>query len=436
MYTAEMRLSALAADLRGGKKDLMQFVHELCDRIEEVDPQLHALVPERDRRARLVKEAEDLLQRYPDPGNRPALFGIPVGVKDIFRTEGLPTQAGSLLPSSLFDGHEAHAVSVLREAGALLLGKTVTTEFAYFEPGPTVNPHHTDHTPGGSSSGSAAAVAAGFCPLALGTQTVGSVIRPAAFCGIVGFKPSYNRIAKDGVIACSPSLDHVGLFAQDVASIPLPASLLCTDWQDPAQKEQMSFETLVLGVPDGPYLSQMPAEGLQRFEAHLRQLEKAGWRVERVSAFEHLNEIVEQHEHLMAREMADVHADWFARYAPLYRPRTKENILRGQKISDQELAETRHARLAHRQALEKRMDDAGIDLWVCPSTLGPAPQGIDSTGDPAMNLPWTNAGLPAITIPVDQSENGLPIGLQFVGRFGQDEQLVYWAEKISHSIGM
>ncbi len=141
---------------------------------------------------------------------RPPLFGIPIGIKDIFHVNGFSTHAGSRLPPKQLMGEEAKCVSDLKKAGALILGKTVTTEFAYFEPGPTMNPHNPNHTPGGSSSGSAAAVAAGLCPLALGSQTIGSIIRPASFCGVVGYKPSYDRISRDGVIPVSPSLDHIG----------------------------------------------------------------------------------------------------------------------------------------------------------------------------------------------------------------------------------
>ena len=166
---------------------------------------------------RLRREASDLLRRYPDPMARPPLFGALVGVKDIFHVDGFVTRAGSELPPELFAGPEASCVTALRAAGALILGKTVTTQFAYFAPGPTRHPLSTTlgetRTPGGSSSGSAAAVAAGFAPLALGTQTIGSIIRPAAFCGVVGFKPSFGRVATDGVIPLSPSADTVGWLA-------------------------------------------------------------------------------------------------------------------------------------------------------------------------------------------------------------------------------
>src|SRR5690606_4480690 len=217
MFVQAMPLARTAEALRSGELKLIDFIEQVLKRLDDIDPQIQAFLPEEGRRERLLREAEALQARYPQPAERPPLYGVPVGVKDIFRVDGLPTRAGSNLPPELFDGPEAWCVSALKGNGALVLGKTVTTEFAYFEPGPTRNPHHPAHTPGGSSSGSAAAVAAGMCPLGIGSQTIGSVIRPAAFCGIIGYKPSYGRIDPEGVIHCAPSLDHVGLFAQDVA---------------------------------------------------------------------------------------------------------------------------------------------------------------------------------------------------------------------------
>src|SRR2546428_11304423 len=257
MLISSAPLAPTAAALRSGQLDLLTYIDEMCNRIDAAEPLIHALLPEPGRRQRLLSEAEVLQKRFPDPASRPPLYGILLGVKDIFHVDGFPTRAGSQLPAELFAGPEAACVTLLRNAGALILGKTISAEFAWIEPGPTHNPRNLDHTPGGSSSGSAAAVAAGFCPLALGTQTIGSVIRPAAFCGIVGFKPSYGRISTDGMVFFSPSLDTVGFFTQGVAGIALVAPFLCKDWK-PAVLETLP----VLGVPDGPYLEQASTEAL------------------------------------------------------------------------------------------------------------------------------------------------------------------------------
>src|SRR5436305_8436203 len=202
--------------LRFGILPLSRYINALCDRIEGRDAEIQALLPEPGRRERLLREAAALEARYPVPAERPPLFGIPVGVKDIFHVDGFVTLAGSELPPELFAGPEAAAVTRLREAGALILGKTATTEFAFLAPASTRNPRNPAHTPGGSSSGSAAAVAAGFCPLALGTQTVGSSIRPAAFCGVAGYVASRGRVSLDGILPFSPSLDQFGMFAPAV----------------------------------------------------------------------------------------------------------------------------------------------------------------------------------------------------------------------------
>ncbi|HEX9135013.1 MAG TPA: amidase [Ktedonobacteraceae bacterium] len=416
------QLLGTAAALRTGQLELLAYIHELCDRIDAAESRIQALVPETDRRARLLAEAQALQERFPDPANRPPLFGIPVGIKDIFYVDGFPTRAGSQLPQELFVGPEGDCVRSLHTAGALILGKTVTTEFAYFEPGPTRNPHNLDYSPGGSSSGSAAAVAAGFCPVAIGTQTIGSTIRPAAFCGIIGFKSSYGRIPMTGGILCSETFDHVGIFTQDVAGMEWVASLLCKNWQN---VEMGVFDALpVLGVPDGPYLAQASPEGLAAFEKQLMLLKKAGYTVRRVRAMEDIEVINQWHSRLVFAEMAQVHSKWFARYASLYRPRTAAAISEGQEVSAEELLVLRASPAKLRAALETLMAQAGIDVWVCPSAPGPAPEGIASTGSPLMNLPWTHAGMPAVSLPAGRAANGLPLGLQCVGALMADESLL------------
>jgi len=428
MLITRAPLAPIASALRNNQLDLLAYINELCDRIDAVDPVIHAFLPEEGRRERLLAEAAALQARFPDPANRPPLYGVAVGVKDVFLVDGFPTQAGSLLPPELFVGPEAACVTLLRRAGALIVGKTITTEFAFFEPGPTRNPHNLNHTPGGSSSGSAAAVASGLCLLALGTQTNGSTIRPAAFCGIVGFKPTYGRIPADGLIFSSPSLDTVGFFTQDSAGVALVAPVLCQNWQN----EKMQAHGLpVLGVPDGPYLEQADAEALAVFETQLARLAKAGYGVRRVPAMPDIAAIIERHNLLVAAEMARGHRDWFAQYESLYRPLTAQAIRKGQGIGEEELATYRAGRAALRNQLARLMAESGIDLWVCPSAPGAAPAGLHTTGNSNMNVPWTHVGMPAITLPVGQAANGLPLGLQLVGAAMADEKLVAWAEQIA-----
>jgi Asp-tRNA(Asn)/Glu-tRNA(Gln) amidotransferase A subunit family amidase len=422
-------LAETATMLRKDQPDLLAAIDEICKHIDAVEPLIHALLPEPHRRSRLFDEAIALQTRFPEPASRPPLYGVLLGVKDMFHVDGFQTRAGSRLPPELFSGPEAACVRNLRDAGALILGKTISTEFAYFEPGPTRNPHNLEHTPGGSSSGSAAAVAAGFCPLALGTQTIGSTIRPAAFCGIVGFKPTYGRISTDGLIKCAESVDTVGLFTQDVAGVALVASLLCEDWQ--AVETSESTRLPVLGVPAGPYLTQASPEGLTAFEKQLTLLADAGYTIRHVSAMEDIESINHRHLRMVFAEMSQVHAEWFEQYAVLYSSRTAEAILEGQKVSTEELADCRASRSLLRQDLNQLMTQNGIDLWVCPSAPGPAPEGINTTGNSIMNLPWTHAGLPVISLPAGRAGNGLPLGLQCAGASMADEHVVAWAQKLA-----
>jgi len=419
-------LAATAAALRSGELDLLAYIDEICNHIDATDPLVHALLPEADRRTRLRADAAALQARFPDSINRPPLYGIPVGVKDTFHVDGFPTQAGSQLPPELFVAPEAACVTMLRAAGVLILGKTVTTEFAYFEPGPTRNPHNLEHTPGGSSSGSVAAVAAGLCPLALGTQVIGSTIRPAAFCGIIGFKPTYGRIPIAGLMQCADSVEHVGYFTQDVPGIALVASLLCSNWHS-----VVSEASPVLGVPDGPYLAQASTEALAAFEMQLALLQRAGYTVRRIPTFDDIEGINRRHTRMVFAEMAAVHASWFAQYESLYRPRTAAALREGQTVGAEELAAARQGRTALRSELEALMAQAGVDMWVCPATTGPAPEGLDSTGSPIMNLPWTYVGMPAITVPGGRAGNGLPLGLQCVGAAMADEYLLEWIGPIA-----
>ena len=416
----------LVEDLRSGDLLLPDFLAQIEARFTQREPSILAFLPEEDRFTRLQEEAETLVLAYPDLIKRPLLFGALAGVKDIFQVERFTTQAGSRLPSDLLQGEEAKSVTRLKEAGALIFGKTVTTEFAYFSPGPTRNPHNPEHTPGGSSSGSAAAVAAGFCHLALGTQTIGSIIRPAAFCGVVGLKPNYDRISREGVIPLSPSLDHVGFFVPDVESAIDAARVLYRDWAEPVEPVKKPR----LGIPDGPYLQSSSPECLVHFESACKLLENAGYELQHIQVMADFAEIKARHDVIMSAEAAQVHADWFREYEDLYSAKFTELIRRGQQINNDQLQEAFAARDNFRSEIRRTFLDHNIDLWVCPPTVGAAPKGLESTGDPVMNLPWTQAGLPAINLPAGKNQAGLPLGLQVVGNWYKDESLLFWAKDL------
>jgi Asp-tRNA(Asn)/Glu-tRNA(Gln) amidotransferase A subunit family amidase len=424
-------LERLAALLGSGELDPAAYLDELERRIGEREPEVLALVAESGRFERLRREMNELLERYPDPAMRPPLFGIPIGVKDIFRVDGFPTGAGSRLPAELFEGEESEAVSMLRAAGALILGKTVSTEFAYFAPGVTTNPHDSERTPGGSSSGSAAAVGAGECPVTLGTQTIGSISRPASYCGVVGYKPSYDRISRRGVIPLSPSLDHIGPFAEDVGGVRLVASILCDEW-----REEHPTVRPKLGVPAGAYLEHAEEDGQKLFGGTCDRLKSAGYEIVLTEAMPEFESIVGRHELLVAADAAAVHARWFEEYSDRYHPKTAELLARGRQVSESDLAQARAGRQALRRELMVQMAEHGIDLWISPASRGVAPKGLESTGSPVMNLPWTHAGLPTVAIPAARSPEGLPFGLQVAAGFWKDESLLAWAEEIEAVVGM
>ena len=419
---------ASAGSLRSGETDLLAHIEALCDGIDAEEPLIQAFVPEEARRQRLRDAAQKLLSRFPDPADRPPLFGLLVGVKDIFRVDGFPTQAGSQLPAALFEGEEAAVVTRLKENGALVAGKTVTTEFAYFQPGPTRNPRNPEHTPGGSSSGSAAGVAAGFFSLSLGTQTIGSVIRPAAFCGIVGFKPSFDRIPTAGLLYFSRSCDHVGLFSQDVTTMTLAASALCDGWD--GSRTTLSDRLPALAVPDGPYLDEAEEAGRRHFEATLDRLAGEGFHIVRIPFFPNFADLDRRHRRLSAAEAAQVHAEWYREYPDRYSEHMHRIMRTGAEVGSEELDEIRADQLTLRQAMQDALISAEADLWIAPAAPGPAPRGIHATGNPIMNLPWTNAGVPALSIPAGEAADGLPLAVQFCARFGADERLLAWGEAI------
>lgn len=423
-------LPDLAAALRTDELALDAMLDKLAERFAVREPELMAFYPEADRFERLHGEAAALLARYPEPAERPALFGIPVAIKDIFHVDGFATTAGSSVPPAELAGDEAVSVAALRAAGALILGKSVTTEFAYFAPGATRNPVDSTRTPGGSSSGSAAAVGAGLCLLALGTQTIGSVCRPASYCGVVGFKPSYERVSCDGVIPLAPSLDHVGWFTRDVAGARIAAAVLCANWRPVTE----SAARPRLGVPESPYLGRGERRGRERFRRACEQLVGHGFEIRNVPVMPDFDVVETRHRRLVAAEAARVHAPWWARFGDRYHPKTRQLIETGLEVSAEELATARAARSELRAELTAALDAQAVDLYLAPAAPDVAPLGLDSTGDPVMNLPWTQAGLPSLSLPLPCAEGELPFGLQVIGRWQQDEQLLASASLLEKAL--
>jgi Asp-tRNA(Asn)/Glu-tRNA(Gln) amidotransferase A subunit family amidase len=413
-------------DLAG--HDLVGTATAVCERIERADPGIRAFVPEPGRRARLLAAAADLQARSAGAARQPALYGLVAGIKDVIRVDGLPTRAGSGVPAEVLGGPQAAVVSRLVADGALVAGKTVTAEFAVIAPGPTRNPRAPGHTPGGSSSGSAAAVAAGMVPLALGTQTIASVIRPAAYCGVAGFRPTYGRVPADGVIAYAPSLDTVGWFAPAVAGLARAAAVLCADWRPRA-----AGRAPVLAIPAGPYLEAASATALEQFAAHVTRLRAAGIAVRDEQAPGDFGEIMRALYVITRYELARGHARWYASHPDGYRPPTVAMIEAGQAIGAGEYAAAVRFQASFAARVAAEMAAHGIDAWITPAATGPAPAGLASPGDPVMSVPWSLAGLPAVSVPAGRA-GALPLGLQCAGRPHADEQLLADAELVEQAL--
>ncbi len=425
-----LSLSKQTAAARSGDLPLQELIAQTLDRLERVNPLIRAILPDPRLRERLSSEAADIADRWPVPSQRPPLYGAMVAVKDIFNVSRMPTRAGSAVPPESFSGREADVVARLRESGALVLGKAATTEFAYFAPSAAANPHNRAHTPGGSSSGSAAAVAAGIAPLALGSQTVGSVIRPASFCGVVGFKPSYDRIPTGGTLYYSPSVDTIGYFVSTVADAALVASSVLLGWRE---AEDIEAPPPRLGMPTGAFLDQAGPEMRAALDRAVARLRAAGLSVESTMTLHDIAEINTRHRNLTTYEFAETHQERYAKYGAMFRPESAQLYEEGGRIASAEAEAGRASRIALRQRLHERMDRAGIDAWLAPSAVGAAPKGLSSTGDPAMNLPWTHAGMPVISLPFGDLD-GLPLGLSLVGRFGHDETLLGQAAMVERAL--
>jgi Asp-tRNA(Asn)/Glu-tRNA(Gln) amidotransferase A subunit family amidase len=363
------------------------------------------------------------------PAAHGPMGGISVGVKDLFRVDGFPTGAGSRLPSRLFEGPESVVVGRLRAAGASIVGKTAMDEFAYCEPPPTKNPRDRRRTPGGSSGGSAAAVAAGMCPLAIGSQTLQSTIVPASYCGVVGYKPTYGRVAFDGV-PLSPSFDTVGFLGATVEVVRSAARQVLPDWRSTTAPPKP-----VLGRPQR-WGMRRHSDGWHAHDRHVNALSEAGFDVRRglLPWNDDLTYWAATIRDLVHGEMAHTHRVWFRDHADLYRPRTRQGVERGQTVSSGRLAECLHERQTFKDLVHQATLDAGVDCWVCPATGTVAPVGYHNTGDSWMTSFWSYAGWPAITLPIFDGPDGMPRGLQCIAPAGRDEELLEWATTLSSAL--
>lgn len=429
-----------ARAVREGAISAEQLTEACLARVREADPQVEAwafLDPEHALTQARARDADRREGRPTGP-----LHGVPVAIKDIFDTEDMPTEDGSVLHAGRTPAHDATVVSMLRAAGAVIMGKTVTTEFATYSPGKTRNPHNAEHTPGGSSSGSAAAVAAAMVPLALGSQTNGSVIRPAAFCGVYGFKPTHGLIPRGGVMKLSRTLDHVGVFARTLEDVALLAEqLVGHDLRDPDTRPRARIPFVAVAAEEpplppllafvkGPAWDRATDETKAAFEELISTL---GDRVVQVEMPESARLAIDWLRTIMQAEMAaNLDLEWEKGRDRLSKS-LREQLERGRGITalDYQLARARIP------LLNEGFDEIfeRCDAIVTPAAPGTAPKGLDSTGDPAFCSLWTLCGMPALSLPLMRGENGLPMGVQLVGRREGDARLLRTARWLATQAG-
>ncbi|WP_313623853.1 amidase [Achromobacter sp.] len=399
---------------------MMLNVHEALGRSRAGDTQVQAWVC-------LADEAG----LAPAPAEQGALAGAAFGVKDVIDVAGLPTRSGSAAEPQAPAARDASCVAQLRAAGAVPIGKTVTAEYAYVTPGPTRNPRNPAHTPGGSSSGSAAAVAAGMVDLALGTQTGGSMIRPAAFCGVVGFKPTFGRVHRQGMHVLCDSLDTIGWFTSTVEQSRRAASVLLPDLEASAGQVAGRAPRVAL-LPCDAIGDVSPAARLA-LDHCVQSLREHGAHIVLPDVDADLRTLLHIHAQTMHAELArGLLPVLQSPQAGLLSPATRGAIDRGLGISYTEYVSSQHARESLSRAWRERFGD--VDFIVTPSAPGEAPEGVQSTGSSLFNRVWSLLGWPALHLPTGCAGNGLPVGVQWVARPDQDHALLAWAQRLHPEI--
>jgi Asp-tRNA(Asn)/Glu-tRNA(Gln) amidotransferase A subunit family amidase len=406
-----------------------QLTEACLARIREVDAEVQAWTYLDEKYALQQAKARDLDKSEGRPLG--PLHGVPVAIKDIFDTCDMPTEDGTVLHAGRTPDHDATVVALLRAAGAVIMGKTVTTECATYSPGKTRNPHHPEHTPGGSSSGSAAAVAAGMVPVALGSQTNGSVIRPAAYCGVYGFKPTHGLISRYGVMKLSRTLDHVGFFSRTLEDVALLAEVLVGwDAGDPDTRQRATIpfrQILAQDPPLDPLIAFVKPAVWDRAEADTREAfdelaQQLGERAVQVELPPKTAPALDWHRTIMEAEMAASLDREFEQGADKLSESLRTQLARGREVRSLD-----HQRAVARIALLNAGFDEMFercDAIITPSAAGTAPKGLASTGDPSFCSLWTLCGMPAVNLPLAQGANGLPLGFQLIGARGTDARLL------------
>lgn len=427
-----------AAEIRLGRLSPLDLLEQCLARIETYEPRVHAwvLVDAAAARQAAHQAANELAGGH----DRGPLHGIPCGIKDIVDVAGWPTLAGSTTRSGHVAGRDAAVVARLRQAGAVLVGKTVTTEFASFDPPPTRNPWRLDRTPGGSSSGSAAAVALGFCLGAIGSQTGGSITRPASFCGVAGCKPTYGRVSAQGVVPLSRHIDHVGPLARTVSDLAVMLDAIAGYDPDDATTVDVPVGAYAaacrnaapprLAVVTDPFFSLEDSSVGGAARAAEDRLRGAGASIEGIRFPPAFAEVLLHHRRMMAVEAAEYHEPIYGQRREQYGRHIAELIEEGFQTSAIDYARA----LVHRRQLQRELLScfADFDALVTPATTTTAPA-VETTGDPKFNAPWSYVGYPTVSIPCGLADDGLPVSLQLIGRPFDEVRLFAaagWCERV------
>ncbi len=439
--TEPYELTAIEAAQRIRERELspVELTESILQRIDALEPRLKAWVY-LDREAVMAdaKQRQGELDTLPETG---PLHGVPVAIKDIYYTAGIPTTACSKVYADFVPTFDATTITLLKRAGAIMLGKSVTTEFACMDPSPTLNPWNPAHTPGGSSSGSAVAVASRMCPIAMGSQTVGSVLRPASYNGVIGFKPTYGRVSRHGVIPVSWSLDTVGWMSRSVEDAALLLRVMAgPDPQDPvASRREVPDYMAGLSSPRAPRVGLLRGffhdnadeETRRNFANAAEGLSRAGAQVEELTLPESINTAVEDHRLIMSVEASGFHQPMYEKQAQDYQPKMREMIRWGLEIDSATYSRTLERRLRYISDMCQLADQA--DVLLTPSTPTPALPDLTNTGNTIFQGTWTYCGIPAITLPSGLAASGLPFGIQLIGAPFEEMRLLEaarWCEAV------
>ena len=436
----ELTVAQAASLIRDRSLSPVELMESLLSQTSTLEPVLRVWeTMDPDAAMKLARQRERELYLG---GGRGPLHGVPLGIKDIFYTNGIKTTAGSPIYADFVPEYDATAVALIKVAGAIVMGKTVTTEFACNDPPATRNPWNISHTPGGSSSGSAVGTAVRMFPAALGSQTAGSVLRPASYNGAVGLKPNFGRISRFGVMPVSASLDTVGTFTRTVEDAALLLGVLAG--QDPRDSSSSPMP-----VPDYTgqlkCLNKSPRFGLVRrffyeesseevrrnFDGVVAQFEDAGAEVSEVDCTANFDALLTAHNLVAGAEAAAHHKEDFQKRPDDYAPNVRTMIEDGMRVTAVDYLHAQQTRATFRKEMEEVV--RGFDALLCPTTPTPAPVDLTGTGDPAFQKPWTNCGYPSITIPSGLSESRLPMGIQLASRPFAEASLLasaHWCEKV------